>query len=1148
MNRTLAFLALILTVFSAPAATSSALLSQVKCDFTGLGHVEALALQPDGKVLVGGSFDFINGRPRRNLARLTRDGALDETWMAEANDFVCSIVPDGDYVYVAGYFSAVNDADRVGVARLRAEDGAIDETWNANVDGPVFALALDGTNVYLGGGFSAVGGENIRALARVAQADGAADTNWVPGIDEVVYAIQVASNDVYVGGVFGMIGADSASNLGRVSKETGAMDTNWLGSAQDDVLDLAIDGDKLYVAGESEGSVYFLAIQGNSGLVRLDLNTGIKDTNWNPRVAGTVRKIAVEDTVVYAVGEFARVGSALKRNIVRMDKAGGAADMSWCQGAADYCCALAYDGRDLYVGGLLKLIGTSAVSGIARLDSATGGADPDFEAYCETPAEIMALARQADGKIIVGGYFHRAGGAFRSNLARLCPDGAVDPAWAPDPDSAVFDLALDGTNIYAGGAFSVIGGRTRVGVARLSMEDGAADAAWESPLGGFPITAASDGGSKTGRETHKSNKGIIGVNVVNSLAVDGAAVYIGGLFFTGGDYPMFSLAKLSKVNGSVLTEFDAQVNGNVSRLALDGNNLYVSGPFNWIGGEPRCGLARLNAADGTADPAWDAMADDEADVISVHGESLYVSGYFDEIGGLSNTFGLARLNKISAAGDPDWLPLAPPEPAPSFKARSGMKVPYYGLNDIAISGSHVVLAGEFWEIGGETNAGFLARVSVTNDGCDKSWLPMPDRTCTRLLAVESELFACGLFSAMAGAPRLGFARLFLDAPRASAGISASKGKFTDKVDVSWMECPGADVYELWRSLSTNISSASLLAGNICATNFNDTSALPGINYYYWLRGTNGLGAGAFVGPESGWRRSRAGLCGQIGDYDGDGRSDLAIFDQTRALWYAYSLAEPGGILAWDLAWGATGDITVVGDYDGDYVHDWCAFHPATVSWYVQSSAGDVLAWDKPWGSLGIVPVPGDYDGDGISDLAAYVKEGGYWYIWSLANGVITWANPWGWALATPVPGDYDGDGNSDMAVYDSAGGNWYVWSLTRETVTWATPWGGGGMVAVPGDFDGDGMSDLAVYDAELGKWYAYSLAGGGRTLVWEHHWGMPGTIPVPGDFDGDGANDWAVYDTLNGQWYIQQSSDGHVLAWEFQFGYSGVMPVTSAGR
>ena len=1146
MIRTFALLALAFVALTSQAVTNTALLSQAKCDFANFGHGEAMAVQADGKVLLGGSFEFINGQSRENLARLTRDGVLDESWLAEVDGWVDAIVLNGAYVYVAGEFGYVNGTNYTGVVRLNAADGSIDETWDADVDdSSVYALAVDDTYVYLGGYFDTVDGASVANLARVDKVTGAVDTNWVPAPNGYVYAIQVTSSNVYVGGSFSLLGTNSASNLARVSKENGAMDTNWLGSAYDDVNDLAVDGNMLYVGADS-ATFISLAVQTNFGLTRFDLNTGVMDANWNPRVVGSVYGVKVETSFVYAVGEFTRVGSALKRCVVRVDKASGIGDLTWCPDVADYACDVVLNGSDVYVAGGLTKIGTTVVSGIARLDPATGNADLGFGAYCETRAMIFATALQADGKIIVGGAFFRAGDTLRSNLARISPDGSVDQLWTPEPDLVVLDVTVDGTNIYAAGVFSVIGGRTRVGIARLSMIDGSADAEWESPLGGVPIE---DGNSaKASFDVRKTTKGPSHIyNVVESVVVDETGIYIGGDFLMRRTHIQYCLAKISKVNGSLLPEFDGGIwGGYVYHLALDGNQLYVGGDFEWIGGEMRNGLARLNTTDGTADPAWDAMSDDSVDVIVVHGDYVYVSGHFSDIGGLSNTLGLVRLSKADASADPAWLPLVELRTSSSAAVRGNKKNVHLGVYDLAFSGSQVILAGDFREVRGSTNIWYLCRVNETNGTVDTSWVPTPDYHCSRLLADESALYAFGEFYTMAGASRLGFAKLFLDVPRAAEWVMATKGTYTDKVNVSWRACPGSEVYEVLRSDLPSIESAVLIAGDVATTNYDDTTAVVGAIYYYWMRGTNGLGAGAYAGPDFGWRRSRAALCGEIGDYNGDRKSDLAVFDETRALWYVYSLAGAGGILAWDFPWGAPGDMTIVGDYNNDYVSDWCVYHPATASWYAKASTGETLAWDKAWGPAGIVPVPGDYDGDGSSDLAAYVKDGGYWYIWSLTNGVITWATPWGWSAATPVPGDYDGDGKSDLAVYDSVGGNWYAWSLTRGCVIWATPWGGGGMTAVPGDFDGDGKSDLAVYNSMLGKWYVYSMTYG--VLAWDVQWGMPGAVPVPGDFDGDGANDWAVYDTANGLWYIRQSSDGLILVWGFQFGYSGMKPVTSAGR
>ena len=90
-------------------------------DITYPPLVGALGLQADGSVLVGGSFDYVNGVKRQGLARLFPDGSLDRNWDALALGGILSVVqvPSGAW-YVAGGFTSVQDSPRSGLARLKA--------------------------------------------------------------------------------------------------------------------------------------------------------------------------------------------------------------------------------------------------------------------------------------------------------------------------------------------------------------------------------------------------------------------------------------------------------------------------------------------------------------------------------------------------------------------------------------------------------------------------------------------------------------------------------------------------------------------------------------------------------------------------------------------------------------------------------------------------------------------------------------------------------------------------------------------------------------------------------------------------------------------------------------------------------------------
>ena len=81
------------------------------------------------------------------------------------------------------------------------------------------------------------------------------------------------------------------------------------------------------------------------------------------------------------------------------------------------------DGKIL-VGGFFQGIGGQPRNSIARLDPMTGLAD-SFNPNPPTQSSVDSIAVQADGKILVGGFFQDIGGLPRNSIARLDPR----PAW-----------------------------------------------------------------------------------------------------------------------------------------------------------------------------------------------------------------------------------------------------------------------------------------------------------------------------------------------------------------------------------------------------------------------------------------------------------------------------------------------------------------------------------------------------------------------------------------------------------------------------------------------------------------------------------------------------------------------------------------------
>jgi len=303
----------------------------------GSPTVYALAVQADGKILIGGTFDTVEDVGRTNIARLNPNGSLDTNFIAStsltdsfgnvAQVSAVALQANGQIV-LAGNFTAVDDVTLNGLARLNA-DGSLDTNFN-----PSIIL----TNQFM-------------------------DQNGNPISAAIKAAVVQANGKIILGGTFDTVNGLARTNLARLNRD-GSLDTSVITGTEliYDFIDPWDPLNRIPVA----AAVSALALQGDGAIV----------------VGGT----------------FTTVNGAGRNGIVRLNK----------DGSLD---------NSFFVG-----------------DGVEDG---------DNPGTVKSITIQPDGGILIAGQFTSVHGIGRNNLARLNPDGSLDPNFGLAENRRVDALASE---------------------------------------------------------------------------------------------------------------------------------------------------------------------------------------------------------------------------------------------------------------------------------------------------------------------------------------------------------------------------------------------------------------------------------------------------------------------------------------------------------------------------------------------------------------------------------------------------------------------------------------------------------------------------------------------------------------------------------
>jgi uncharacterized delta-60 repeat protein len=346
--------------------------------------VQAMALLPNGKILIGGHFTTYNGTPRNRIARLHADGSPDTGFNpgtgADGTVQAMALQPDGK-ILIVGNFLNYNGTSRNSIARLHA-NGSLDTGFSpgTGADGPVFAMALqpDG-KIIIGGTFTGYNGTPRFSIARL-NANGSLDTDFDPG-----------------------------------------------SGANNSVRAMALNSDgKILIGGD------FTSYDGTprSRISQINAN-GSLDTGFDPGTGASsgVKAIALQPNGKIIIGGFFSTYNDMPRRYITRLNTDGSLDTDFETGmrANDYVLTMALqpDGKILIGGTITNYDGTSR-NRIARLN-ADATLDTGFDPGMGANNLIQTLAQQPDGKILIGGNFTNYYGTPRNRIARVNGDAFVLP-------------------------------------------------------------------------------------------------------------------------------------------------------------------------------------------------------------------------------------------------------------------------------------------------------------------------------------------------------------------------------------------------------------------------------------------------------------------------------------------------------------------------------------------------------------------------------------------------------------------------------------------------------------------------------------------------------------------------------------------------
>ncbi|TLD68865.1 hypothetical protein FEM03_20540 [Phragmitibacter flavus] len=845
------------------------------------GHIQSLARQTDGKILVGGNFSRAHGLLRKNIARLDSNGNLDESFVVEggpSSEVLCIGVQSDGKIIIGGTFLRIGEVEQRFIARL-LPNGTLDPTFaiqpglDQGPGGSVRSLkVLPDDKIVVGGSFQNWAGDTTRGYVARLNADGSLDNTFDAARPNApVNAVTVSPDGrVYLAGTFSNIVNRDGTSLrvtrlarllvtGKVDESLGIIATSYNSTT----ASLAFHSLDLLPNSEIMAAGGFDMVNGinYAGLVRLQ-----EDGTISPSFpvgigsSGVVRSVTTLDANRVAIagtfwsygGErrdgFAIVstGNVLQPGVPMLFPTSGEVVMALPDG-------------NCLVGGEFRTAQETRHQSVAKVSTPTGTVDPSFYASFSRGGSVHRMLRLAEGGTLIMGNFSSVGGPDdlgvpHYGMLKLLPDDSIDPAFARGPgfEQTVRAVAetVDG-KILVSGNFGRFGLNTIYRLARLHA-DGSFDDSFAPPT---------EGSSSL---------------IYSILPEQDGKVTVGGELTSFAGQNRWQLARFSE-NGALLPDFSNFPSSNpklTRKLHRDSQGRMLrAGNFNRMGTTLRSYLGRL-LSDDTVDADFAPYSNGNVNDLYLDTEGrMTVAGSFTAVGPsqlVSGNLPRPGLARFFVNGEADH----------SFRTplNTGSNV-----TGFAQGGEDNLLA--FGTLNGLVSDRSLLVARFFEDGVHDQSFESPTLTSGAIvdaIAGENRVLIGGTFVDVNGEPRIGLAKLRLQPvqppPDAPSGLTLS-GLATGMITLTWGANPASNGYVLEGKQGGSSAWQVLHLGASEVLHYQHSGLAGGDTWSYRLKAFNAIGYSAYS-P-------------------------------------VLTAMVPGTFAQWLNAWGAASDASPTSDDDGD---------------------------------------------------------------------------------------------------------------------------------------------------------------------------------------------------------------------------------------